>query len=550
MKAKVLQIVSFQRKNPVFLAFFSRANLSFLMGRILMGRILMGLTLLGQSVLPVFAAGMMPPTGAAPYVTQPFPVYLPLRLVTGTAGFSVDVAYAPALDLDHQPVAQTTPASVALLLTPASLPADGRSEAQVLVFVSDAAGQPVEDGTSVTVKTEIGTLPVATGVTREGLVRLSLIAPAHPGAGRVTARAGDVADTVMVTAKQVTSTRLGNTAALSNAAPPMDPREAVQRVRHRLQPQGNGQWAVTNRRYAATFGTAEVAVSLQDDGVSGNAALRGTLAVHLLEIQHGATRLYPAPGYAGRAPQVQDNEARYERAPDVVEAYQARDVGVQHSFTFQEALPGEGDLVIRLHLNTSLRPVVLSAEQGVLFYPAAAPAKATSGAVLRYSGALVSDAEGREIYADLALQGRQLTLSVPAAWLADAAYPVVVDPVIGDPILVSDPRAMQGELDVAYNPDDDEYLVVWSGYDTGGASSDLQGQRVEGDGTVVGDLIVIAQAAEEQVLPAVAYNPDAGEYLVLWSDYRADVDGDVYGQRVAGDGSLVGSNFAVGAGFV
>jgi len=106
---------------------------------------------------------------------------------------------------------------------------------------------------------------------------------------------------------------------------------------------------------------------------------------------------------------------------------------------------------------------------------------------------------------------------------------------------------MQAEADVAYNPDNDEYLVVWGGYDSGSADRDLQGQRVAADGALVGGLIAIAGGVGDQERPAVTYNPDAGEYLVLWTDYGADPDGDVYARRVAANGTPLGDSFAVGA---
>ncbi len=158
----------------------------------------------------------------------------------------------------------------------------------------------------------------------------------------------------------------------------------------------------------------------------------------------------------------------------------------------------------------------------------------------------MGDAAGRETWADLTLDGNRLILSVPGAWLAQAAYPVVIDPMIGNPALVSDPRDMQGELAVAYNGSGDEYLVVWGGYDTGGADVDVIGQRVDADGTLLGQPIVIAQAAGDQLWPAVAYDSDLDEYLVVWTDYRDDVDGDVYGQRVDADGTLLGGVLPIG----
>jgi hypothetical protein len=156
---------------------------------------------------------------------------------------------------------------------------------------------------------------------------------------------------------------------------------------------------------------------------------------------------------------------------------------VQQIFTIYEPLdavqPGR-DLVIQGVFDTGLQPVLVSADEGVLFHLPGASREALEqdGGVLRYSGAIVRDARGREIYAELLLQDRDLSLVVPGRWLAGAEYPVVIDPMIGSPALVSDPRDEQGELDVAYNPDGGEYLVVWSGYDTGGADADLEAQRV------------------------------------------------------------------------
>jgi hypothetical protein len=156
-----------------------------------------------------------------------------------------------------------------------------------------------------------------------------------------------------------------------------------------------------------------------------------------------------------------------------------------------------------------LQPVLISAEEGLLFYLPDARDQST-GAVLRYTGAVARDARGRETYAGLALEERDLTLTLPGPWLAEAEYPVVIDPMIGDPALVSDPRAIQGELAAAYNAAAGEYLVVWGGYDTGGASADVQGQRVGADGTLAGDLILISGADHDQLLPAVATTRLAG----------------------------------------
>jgi len=43
----------------------------------------------------------------------------------------------------------------------------------------------------------------------------------------------------------------------------------------------------------------------------------------------------------------------------------------------------------------------------------------------------IRDARGREVWGRLEITGRVMAVTIPEEWLADAAYPVVVDPVIG-----------------------------------------------------------------------------------------------------------------------
>jgi RHS repeat-associated protein len=109
---------------------------------------------------------------------------------------------------------------------------------------------------------------------------------------------------------------------------------------------------------------------------------------------------------------------------------------------------------------------------------------------------------------------------------------------------------------VAYNPERDEYLVVFVN-NSGSASrhpADIYAYRLDGEGDVLGNVIAVSTAADFQLDPHVAYNPDANEYLVVWHDNRDgdtrynDFRADVYAQRVADTGGLVGGNYAVDSG--
>ena len=110
---------------------------------------------------------------------------------------------------------------------------------------------------------------------------------------------------------------------------------------------------------------------------------------------------------------------------------------------------------------------------------------------------------------------------------------------------------------IAYNKDDDEYLVVWQDdycatipYTT---TADIYGMRLDSDGYRRGDFITISVTSHcayatyhLQQLPAVAYasNAYAHQYLVVWEDdkYRQS-RWDIYGQRIDSNGRLIGGNY-------
>ena len=64
------------------------------------------------------------------------------------------------------------------------------------------------------------------------------------------------------------------------------------------------------------------------------------------------------------------------------------------------------------------------------------------------------------------------------------------------------------------------------------------------NGSFLGREIVISALDNRQILPAVAYNSQHDEYLVVWNNYWAG-SADIYAQRLTGQGELK-SWFAVG----
>ena len=96
--------------------------------------------------------------------------------------------------------------------------------------------------------------------------------------------------------------------------------------------------------------------------------------------------------------------------------------------------------------------------------------------------------------------------------------------------------------DVAYNPVDDEYLVVLQS----GSGSDLTALRLDSAGNTLGNEISLSPTASGG--GRVVFNPVVNEYFVIWDDHRFGSTAiNVYAQRLAADGSLIGGNLGLTA---
>jgi hypothetical protein len=89
--------------------------------------------------------------------------------------------------------------------------------------------------------------------------------------------------------------------------------------------------------------------------------------------------------------------------------------------------------------------------------------------------------------------------------------------------------------DVAYNLSRDEYLVVWEKV---GSQSDIHGMRLEGDGSLLGSEFAIAGWPDSEKSPSVAACWQADQYLVGWQSLvNPPTDYDVFARYIGGDGS-------------
>jgi hypothetical protein len=114
------------------------------------------------------------------------------------------------------------------------------------------------------------------------------------------------------------------------------------------------------------------------------------------------------------------------------------------------------------------------------------------------------------------------------------------------PISVSVTSGFQYGPDLAYDPDSGDFLVVWYDYRSG--LPDIYGQLIDGSSwEPIGGNFPICTASGSQYYPRVTYNQDVDEYLVVWQDNRA-ADGRIYGRRVAQNGALLGSELVISSG--
>ena len=99
-------------------------------------------------------------------------------------------------------------------------------------------------------------------------------------------------------------------------------------------------------------------------------------------------------------------------------------VTVEQRFRFLAPITGTGDLVIEGNLTGDMEPVLEPNTDEITFR-----LPDTDEVVASYGRAIVADAAGRRLQATLELNGVHLRIVVPGEWLAQAQYPIVIDPL-------------------------------------------------------------------------------------------------------------------------
>jgi len=104
--------------------------------------------------------------------------------------------------------------------------------------------------------------------------------------------------------------------------------------------------------------------------------------------------------------------------------------------------------------------------------------------------------------------------------------------------VVSTAGEYHGSPAVAYNEVRDEYLVAWN-YEYAAGDFDILGSLISWNGSSIGTPFFINGNPDNQEEPDVAFNPNADEYLVVYGNSWIGGLRDIAAQRVDGDGSLL-----------
>lgn len=229
-------------------------------------------------------------------------------------------------------------------------------------------------------------------------------------------------------------------------------------------------------------------------------------------------------------PSAQGQRAQYLHGANVRETYDARREGLELSFVFERRLPGTGDLVVRVAVDTELTAAPGSYDGGLELRDGVRP-------IVRIGAVLGIDALGQRQPGQIRFDGQHLDLVLPAAFVDSAAYPLTLDPLIGSLVTITDGAASQP--DVAYAATSDVYLVVWQ-HTVSSSDRDVFAQRVRLDGTLVGSRLTLDSGTDDVYSPRVAYVRVRDAFYVV-EEERAAAGRQVWGRAIAAGSGAMGA---------
>ncbi len=227
--------------------------------------------------------------------------------------------------------------------------------------------------------------------------------------------------------------------------------------------------------------------------------------------------------------------------PTCVETYEIRPEGVKQSFRFDALPQGGGDLVVTARVECNM-PLSHADAESVRF--------ATPRGEVFVEGVLGIDADGLEAAGSLRYVDGLLEMRLPASFVAHAALPLVLDPLLGSN---TDPSTgtTRGEerIKSAYDETNEVWCLVWD-RTYSSSDSDVLARRMNRDGTFRGSAVSLMVDTTKEEVPAIANVNRLDRFLILWRWQDNNPEGltldAANGTRTAIVDLGAGDNFAVG----
>jgi hypothetical protein len=217
-----------------------------------------------------------------------------------------------------------------------------------------------------------------------------------------------------------------------------------------------------------------------------------------------------------------------------LEQYATSLTGIEQRFVFS-SLPERGELRLRIAVASALQAGV--ADDGIRF-------TGPLGGV-RYGKAIAIDGHGRKVAMTMTLADGGLDLIVPAEFVANAAMPLVVDPVITALQLFDNSTVGLINLDVAWDQSTSEWFAVYE-QPFSATNSNVYGIRLSSGGAPVGAVVTFDNTMTSWAKPRIANLASADKFLVV-----AECDDNVSVPWVSGRTLAVqNGNAVLGATFV
>jgi hypothetical protein len=317
--------------------------------------------------------------------------------------------------------------------------------------------------------------------------------------------------------------------------------EAIERVTHAFSPAPDGVSAATaGHGYRATVGIEGLTMSISNPESSSDlqkagqmpaiAALLRTTLVRRGEVVVYATQaLSPAWSVLGNTAQTLLNAHA-----QAVQHLQTGSRGVETSWVFAQSPEGSGPLEIELEI-AGLKNIA-STSSGGHYADGAGIARLCVGP------AKAVDSQGRIWPVETILLEDRMRFVASEAVLAQAIYPLAIDPLISPESGVDNPMAgpslcAQFAPVAAFHAG--ACLVVWTRGQSDYTPPAVMGARLNADGALLDPFgMMLGGTAAENTITAVAAN-DSG-FLVIWSGPKgvSTTDWDIFGAFVGSDGTI------------